>query len=137
MRTIACDAILIENGKLLLIKRGNMPEKGKWALPGGRLEENETVEECLRREARKETGLEVEPLKLMGVYSDPARDSRKIVSLVYIVKRTGGEPKAGDDAAEVAFFDLNQLPLLAFDHEEIIDDLKKLITLPSSQGRQG
>ena len=137
MRTIACDSILIENGKLLLIKRGNMPEKGKWALPGGRLEEDETVEECLVREAKEETGLDVEPLKLMGIYSKPERDPRKIVSLIYVVKKVGGEPKAGSDAAELAWFDLNQLPEgLAFDHEEILADLKKLI-LPSWQGRQG
>ncbi len=127
MRTIACDAILVENGKILLIKRALMPEKGKWALPGGRIEENETAEECLVREMREETGLSIEPIRLFGVYSKPERDPRKIISLVYVVKRSGGEPKAGSDAGSCGWFDLNDLPELAFDHEEILADFRTLL----------
>lgn len=136
MRTVACDGLLIENGKVLLIKRRHMPEKGKWAIPGGRIEDDETVEECLRREMKEEIGVDVDPIKLFGVYSKPERDPRHIISLVYIVKRKGGELRAGSDAAELQWFDLSNLPEeLAFDHEEILNDLKTLLqTMPYRQG---
>jgi len=128
MRTIACDGVLIEKGKILLIRRGHPPYKGEWAIPGGRLGEDETVEECLKREMKEETGLEVEILKLFGVYSKPERDPRKIVSIVYIVKRKDdSQVKAGGDAVEAQWFDLMQLPKLAFDHEEILTDLKTIL----------
>lgn len=136
MRTIACDGILIENGKILLIKRRTMPEKGKWALPGGRIEDDETVEECLKREIKEELGIEVESMRLFGVYSKPERDPRKIISLVYIIKRKSGELRPGDDAAEAQWFVFSNLPAdLAFDHEEILTDLKiSLQTMPYLQG---
>jgi 8-oxo-dGTP diphosphatase len=129
MRPFACDGILIENGKLLLVKRAKEPDLGKWAVPGGRIEENETAEECLKREFKEETGLDVEPVKLIGIYSDPARDPRKIIGAAYITRRTGGEIKAGDDAGEVKWFKLDELPSeMAFDHRKIIKDA---IALPS------
>ncbi len=123
MRPFACDGILVEEGKILLIKRAKEPDLGKWAIPGGRIEENETAEECLKREFREETGFEIEPVKLVGIYSDPSRDPRKIIGAVYIVKRTRGEIKAGDDAGEARWFDLGEIPdELAFDHKKIVDD---------------
>jgi ADP-ribose pyrophosphatase YjhB (NUDIX family) len=91
MRSIASDTVLIEKGKILLIKRGNEPFKDMWALPGGRLENNETTEECAIREMKEETGLQVKIIKLIGVYSDPKRDPRGIVSVAYLVKRKGTE----------------------------------------------
>lgn len=136
MRTVACDGLLIENGKVLLVRRRHMPEKGKWAIPGGRIEDNETVEECLKRELREEIGVDVAPIRLFGVYSKPERDPRGIISLVYLVQRINGELKAGSDADEVRWFDLSTLPEnLAFDHEEILTDFR--FTLQKGPYRQG
>lgn len=127
MRPFACDGILIENGKILLIRRAKEPDKEKWAVPGGRIEENETAEECLKREFREETGIEIEPVKLFGIYSDPARDPRKIIGAAYIVKKTGGELKAGDDAGEAEWFGIENIPEeLAFDHKKIIEDALRI-----------
>ncbi len=129
MRPFACDGILVEDGKILLIKRAKEPDLGKWALPGGRIEEDETAEECLEREFREETGLEVEPVKLLGIYSDPARDPRKIIGAAYLTRKTGGELKAGDDAEEVKWFELGKIPEeLAFDHRKIIEDAMRFIS---------
>ncbi len=122
MRQFACDSILIENGKLLLIKRAYDPFAGQWALPGGRIDDNETAEDCLVREMKEETNLEVELVKFTGLYSDPNRDPRGVIAAAYLVKRLSGDPKAGDDAGEVAWFDLTDLPPLCTDHRKILND---------------
>jgi 8-oxo-dGTP diphosphatase len=122
MRPFACDMILIEEGKILLIKRAAEPWKGQWAIPGGRIEDDESAEQCLKREMREETGLEVESIKLIGIYSDPKRDPRGIIAAAYLVKRTGGQLEAGDDAGETRWFDLDNLPDLCTDHRKIVED---------------
>jgi len=125
---VAADSILIEEGGLLLIKRARPPFEGLWAIPGGFVEYGERVEVACVREMREETGLEVEIIKIAGVYSDPDRDPRHhSISIVFLVKRVGGELKAADDAAEAKFFPLGKLPELAFDHEKIIEDAKKIL----------
>jgi 8-oxo-dGTP diphosphatase len=128
MRPFACDMILIEDGKILLVRRGREPFKGEWAMPGGRIEDDETAEQCLKREMKEETGLDVEPLTLIGIYSDPKRDPRGIIAAAYLVRRTGGELKAGDDAAETGWFDLETLPPLCTDHGKIIEDAKSILS---------
>jgi len=120
-RPFACDAVLVENDKILLIKRGAEPFKDEWALPGGRIEDDETAEECLKREMLEETGLEVEPIKLIGIFSDPSRDPRKIIAAAYLVKYVSGEIKGGDDAAEAKWFELNNMPTLCADHQKIVN----------------
>lgn len=120
MRPVAADALLIEGNKVLLIRRGNEPFKGKWAIPGGFLEENETLEECCVREAKEETNLEVRVVKLLGIFSKPSRDPRKTVGAVFICERVSGEIRGGDDAAEAKWFPLDKLPEMAFDHREIL-----------------
>ena len=122
MRPFACDMVLMEDGKILLIKRAAEPFKGQWATPGGRIEDGESAEDCLKREMKEETGLEVEPIKLTGIYSDPDRDPRGVIAAAYLVKRVGGELKAGDDAGETAWFPIESLPKLAADHAKIIED---------------
>ena len=105
---------------IVLIER-RYPPAGH-AIPGGFVNVGETVEEAARREAREETGLEVTLGELLGVYSDPRRDSRgHTVSLVYIASATG-EPAAGDDAAAVLVANPRAVPELAFDHRLILDD---------------
>ncbi len=127
MRPIACDGVLIENGKVLLVKRGHAPFKGEWATPGGRIEDNETAEQCLVREMEEEIGLKVEPVKLIGIYSDPKRDPRLMIAIAYLIKRVGGDVRAGSDAAEAKWFDLDKLPPMCTDHPKIVADAKALI----------
>lgn len=127
MRQLAADIILIENDKILLIKRGKEPFLGFFAVPGGRLEEDETIEQCAIREMEEETGLKVKLTQFIGIYSEPSRDPRKIVAVAYLAKRIGGELLAGDDAAEAKWFSLNELPKLAGDHKKIVIDALKII----------
>ena len=104
---------------IVLIERNNPPYG--WALPGGFVDYGESLEQAARREAREETGLELSNLRLLGCYSDPARDSRMhTISTVYIA--TGhGIPLAADDAAALRIFSPDQLPSpLCFDHEVIL-----------------
>ncbi len=124
-RSFAIDGLIIKNQKILLIKRGGIPFKGFWAIPGGHLDFNETAEQGVIREIKEETNLTVTSLKLFGIYSNPQRDPKQIVSAVYLVK-TKGRPKAQDDAVGFKFFPLNKLPNnIAFDHKEIIRDYLK------------
>ena len=111
-----------EGGSILLIRRGSDPYEGHWALPGGFVEVGETLEAAAIREAEEETGLEVEIVRLIGVYSDPDRDPRgHNVSVAYLARAQGGEPSAASDAAEASYLDPSTVEL-AFDHEKIIAD---------------
>jgi 8-oxo-dGTP diphosphatase len=122
--SLTTDGIIIKNKEILLIKRKNPPFKGKWALPGGFIEYGEKAEEAVVREVEEETGLKTQIKKLVGVYSDPARDPRgHTVSVVYLLEIYGGKLLASDDASEVKFYKLNELPALSFDHSEIIKDV--------------
>ena len=105
----------------VLIRRRNPPHG--WAIPGGFVDVGERAEDAARREMREETGLEVELVELLGVYSDPARDPRgHTISAVY-VGRAAGRPRAADDAAEVGVFREDTLPSpLVFDHARIVAD---------------
>jgi len=124
---LTVDAIIIHEEKLVLIKRKNPPYKGQFALPGGFVDIGETVEDAVIRETKEETGLDVKTVKLIGVYSDPKRDPRShTVSICFIV-RCDGDIKAGSDAEDIALFDLDNIPKLAFDHSKIIEDAKEYI----------
>lgn len=105
---------------VVLIER-RYPPPG-YALPGGFVDIGETVEQAAIREAREETGLEVTLQRLLGVYSDPARDPRGHTVSVVFVGRSSGEPHAGDDAGRVLLADPSALPPLAFDHARILAD---------------
>lgn len=111
-------------GEVLLIRRGNEPYRGCWALPGGFMEMDETIEHCAVRELQEETGLQVEEddLLMIGVYSRLGRDPRgRTVTVAYSVHLEGCcDARGGDDAAEARWFPLTALPPLAFDHAEII-----------------
>jgi 8-oxo-dGTP diphosphatase len=114
--------VLSEDGRVLLIRRASDPYEGQWALPGGFVEVGETLEDAAAREAEEETGLRVEIVRLLGVYSNPNRDPRgHNVSCAYLARAPGGEPSAASDATEVAFLDPSTVDL-AFDHDRIIAD---------------
>lgn len=116
--------------ELLLIRRKNPPFQGAWALPGGFLDKDETAETCAARELEEETGVEAGGLQLIGVYSEPDRDPRgRTVTLAYsaLVDRQSIRPEAHDDAAEVGWFAVDQLPALAFDHDRIIADALSMV----------
>jgi len=122
---VAVDGVLIKNKKILLIKRRNEPFKNKWALPGGFVEYGERVEEAIVREFKEETGINVRIKKFFGVFSDPDRDPRgHVISIVFLLE-SDDEPRAGDDAIDARFFDLDNLPELAFDHKKIIEEVMK------------
>ena len=113
--------IELEKHGIVLIKRKNPPFG--WALPGGFVDYGESLESAALREAREETGLDVELLYQLGAYSDPERDPRHHTISVVFVARATGEPKAADDAEDVGVFDPNSLPKqLAFDHAKILQD---------------
>lgn len=118
---LAVDAVVIKNGRILLVKRRNDPYKGKMALPGGFVEYGERTEDAVLRELREETGMEGRVKKLVGVFSDPMRDPRgHVVSIAYLIEPKSEEVKAGDDAAECEWTRIEGAQDLAFDHADII-----------------
>ena len=118
---LATDAFVLRGDSILLVKRGHPPFAGTWALPGGFVEIGETTEAAVLRELREETGLSGMSPRLLGAYSDPARDPRgHTVSLIYAVAASRGDPAGGDDAAEARFFPVTVLPRLAFDHDRVV-----------------
>ena len=115
-----------EDGLILLIKRKNDPFKDTWALPGGYINYGqETLPQAASRELKEETGIDeqITFYDLFGVFSDPKRDPRghTISHVYYRVFEDTFEIKAGDDAKEAKWFNMDALPEMAFDHAEIIN----------------
>ena len=121
---LTADALIIYEGKLVLIKRKKAPFENQFALPGGFVEIGETVEEAALREAKEETGLDIELVRLLGVYSDPSRDPRGHTVTVCYLARGFGKLKAGSDAKDIRLFGFNEIPKLAFDHNRIVENAK-------------
>jgi 8-oxo-dGTP diphosphatase len=115
-----------EPGDVLLIRRGIPPFEGRWALPGGFVNQDEPLEVAARRELAEETGLVAGPEQLpqVGTFGDPGRDPRGwTVTTVFLLEVDAADAvqvAGGDDAAEAAWHPLNALPPLAFDHDRII-----------------
>lgn len=130
--TVDLAIFTIRNSKLsiLLIKRGGHPELGKWALPGGFVNVNESLDEAAARELKEETNLSIQDgyLEQLKTYGDPNRDPRGFVSSTAYVALAPNvnRPEAGDDAAEAHFFPVEDVLsdefTLAFDHAKIIKD---------------
>ncbi|MGZ8227010.1 MAG: NUDIX domain-containing protein [Methylococcaceae bacterium] len=125
---IAADIIIeltdFPDRPIVLIERANPPYG--WAIPGGFVDVGEIVEHAAVREAQEEVSLHIELIALLGVYSDPSRDTRgHTVTAVYVAEAPG-TPVAADDAKNCQIFSLDALPdLLAFDHAQVLVDYKK------------
>lgn len=128
-------AVVEGQHKVLLIRRKNPPFEGRWALPGGFVDPYEPLEDAARRELFEETGVRPARLDQLHTFGDPGRDPRGwTVSVAHLALLDGQaarslQPEAGDDAAEVAWFDLLAPPPLAFDHAEILACARKKLAL--------
>ncbi len=123
---VTVDGLILRDGKLVAVIRRNPPFQGMPALPGGFVELGETTEAAVVREVREETGLETRVLRLVGVYSDPARDPRgHTVTLAFALKAVGGTLRADSDAKAIALLEPERLPPMAFDHARIVADWTK------------
>ncbi len=113
-----------ENLQILLIKRKNEPFRDMWALPGGFLDMDETLEEAVQRELKEETGMEGITLKQFKAFSAIDRDPRGHTISVVFYGHAGSDqkqkPKGADDAQMACWHHMNQLPKLAFDHQEVL-----------------
>ncbi|MFZ0699677.1 MAG: NUDIX hydrolase [Thermoplasmata archaeon] len=128
---LTADAVWIQGDRILLVRRGRPPFQGKWALPGGFVEMDETVEAAVARELREETGLRARPRAIVGVYSGPDRDPRgSTTTVAFLMVGRPGAPRGGDDAATAAWVPVGQARGLAFDHDRIVRDARRLLRRP-------
>jgi len=111
---VGVGAIIIQNGKILIVRRGSEPGKGKWSVPGGLVELGETVEQTVVREVKEECGLDVEVDRLIDVVDSMTFDGNgklkyHFVILDFFVKLKGGELKPGDDAKEALWVPVEEV----------------------------
>ncbi|MBI3407588.1 MAG: NUDIX hydrolase [Planctomycetes bacterium] len=142
---VTADAVIVTREpkpRVLLIRRKHAPFAGKWALPGGFMNMDETLEAAARRELLEETGVRAEKLEQLQAFDEPDRDPRdRIITVAFLGRIDPDEvtPEAADDAAETAWFPLDRLPPLAFDHKWILrlarERLKGQRTLKRSRKR--
>jgi 8-oxo-dGTP diphosphatase len=124
--TVDCVVFGFDEGdlKVLLVRRELDPFRGKWALPGGFVHEDESLDEAARRELLEETGIEKLYLEQLYTFGDVARDPRgRVITVAYyaLVKLADHRVKAATDASSAAWFPVADAPRLAFDHEKILD----------------
>lgn len=118
------DIIIEKNGKILLIKRNKKPFKNFWVIPGGHVEYGETVEKAAEREAKEETGLKIKLKEILGVYSDPRRDSRYPTITTVFIAKGKGRVKTNLESKKAKWFRVAPLRL-GFDHKKILKDYAK------------
>jgi 8-oxo-dGTP diphosphatase len=122
---VGVGALIFDEGRVLLVKRGNPPMQGEWSLPGGALEIGETLVEGVRREVLEETGLSVEPLTIIEVFDRIARDEAGRVQYHYVLvdylcRVTGGSPACASDAADLRWAAADELDAIAPFTREVI-----------------
>lgn len=123
---VAVDVVLftLRSGVLqgMLIKRRNPPFQGMWALPGGFVEPQESLEEAALRELYEEAGIDEPYIEQLYAFGQPDRDPRmRVISIAYLALTAPVQAKAGDDAVEADWYPLDDLPPMAFDHAKIVD----------------
>ena len=111
---VGVGVLVIENGRILLVRRTMHPEIGKWSIPAGYLDQGEDPKETAVREAWEETGLKVKIDSLIDVYHNPPQEGGASIFILYKAHVIGGHLTAGDDADAADFFELSNLPELAF-----------------------
>jgi 8-oxo-dGTP diphosphatase len=111
---VGVGVLVMEGGKVLLVRRTMMPEKGKWSIPAGFLDQGEEPQATAVREALEETNLQVAIEGLVDVYYNPPGKGGASIFILYRARLLGGELRAGDDADAAGFFGLDELPELAF-----------------------
>ena len=108
---LTVDGIILDKGKILLLKRALRPFFGFWVLPGGHVEYGEIVEKAIKREMEEELGVPVKIKGLFGVYSDPKRDPRyHTTSIVYLLRKKRGKIRINEESSEFRYFSLKSLP---------------------------
>jgi ADP-ribose pyrophosphatase YjhB (NUDIX family) len=131
---VAVGVVIAHEGRLLLNRRAIDPGKGRWSFPSGYVDLGETTTSAAVREVKEETGYEVRLDGLVGVYSAP---TRPVVFVVYGGEIVGGEPEPCDEVEEVGLFDLRNLPVLAFEHDDdIVRDWQQWRTTQVSRANQ-
>jgi len=126
---VSVDAVVFgyeaeEGLSVVLIKRKFGPFKGSWALPGGLVLDEESLEKAVRRELKEEAGIDVSYLEQLYTFGDPKRDPRnRVLSVAYygLVRPRDYQIAARTDAEDVAWYNIKQLPKLAFDHKSILE----------------
>ncbi len=113
--------------EILLIKRLNDPYKNHWAFPAGKVNTDETIKQGALRELQEETGIILEHVEFFWIYDNPTRDPRgRTVSVMYSARVPADISfQAADDGKECAWFPIRNLPKMAFDHEQVIQDFIK------------
>ena len=122
----ACAVCVDDEGRVLLARRAGAPYEGRWDLPGGFVDEDEHPVDAIRRELREETGLDVEPDRFLGVWTDRYSEDgsgRATLNLYWTARVVGGTPEAADDVSELGWFAPDALPPsreLAFHINEVL-----------------
>jgi 8-oxo-dGTP diphosphatase len=124
----AAGVVIVENERVLMVRRKLDPRAGMWTLPAGFVEFDEHVTDCAIRETKEETNLDVELIRLFGAYMAMDDPRTQVVLLLYLARRIGGELQPGDDASEARFFPLDGLPAeIAFKgHEQALADVRRM-----------
>ncbi len=137
MPAVTADMVAISHERpyrVLLIKRKRPPFQGTWAIPGGFIEIDEDLEDAARREFHEETSLSAGRVQQVHAFGDPRRDPRgRTISVVFVTRLAArtARPRAADDASEVAWHPLGDLPELAFDHDRILAFVRRWLRTTS------
>jgi 8-oxo-dGTP diphosphatase len=122
----AAGTILLEDRSVLLVQRKFEPRMGGWTLPAGFIEWDEKAAECAVRETKEETGLDVEIDRVFGVYAAHDDPRTRVVLILYLATKSGGEIQPGDDASDARFYDIDDTPRdIAFKaHVQALADIR-------------